>query len=396
MVKATAIDPSRLDADGVYRKEGPARVFVSETSAIAAIKEGRIRPGDVLVLTGIGPMGTGMEETYQVTGALKHLPFGNEVALLTDARFSGVSTGACIGHIGPEGLAGGPIGKVRDGDLIRIHIGRDEGSVDLVGEGERRFTAEEGAAVLASRTTRGDLAAARPAARGHAPLGRAAARRRRDVERMRVRRGPDRRGPRGGPGGAGEARGLSPGQRAGDAARPTRGRARRSRPRPRSTATAATRPSRAVAPDTTSAAATARVGTAGQAWSGTRPRSRRPARTRSARALVPNCISTAMLDRAKSSPSSPRLTIVATTTQVTATARIGTPFGDVLSRSNSVRLARGKGGQVAGRRDHHPEGDAEGRDAGPHGDEPREACSRRPPRPFPRAEPPRTRARAAP
>ena len=159
MVKATAIDPSRLDENGVLRMEGPARVFVSERSAMAAIKEGRIRPGDVLVLTGIGPMGTGMEETYQVTGALKQLPFGREVALLTDARFSGVSTGACIGHIGPEGLAGGPIGKVRDGDLIRIHIGRDEGSVDLVGEGDRRFTAEEGASVLASRTTRSDLAA---------------------------------------------------------------------------------------------------------------------------------------------------------------------------------------------------------------------------------------------
>jgi putative YjhG/YagF family dehydratase len=159
VVKATAIDSSRLDEGGVYRMEGPARVFVSEKGAMAAIKEGRIRPGDVLVLTGIGPMGTGMEETYQVTGALKQLPFGREVALLTDARFSGVSTGACIGHIGPEGLAGGPIGKVRDGDLIRIHIGRDEGSVDLVGEEGRRFTALEGAAVLASRTTRGDLAA---------------------------------------------------------------------------------------------------------------------------------------------------------------------------------------------------------------------------------------------
>ena len=132
-MKATAIDPSVVDADGVYRKEGPARVFVSEKDAMAAIKEGRISAGDVLVLTGIGPMGTGMEETYQVTGALKHLPFGKHVALLTDARFSGVSTGACIGHIGPEGLAGGPIGKVLDGDLIRIHIDRNrlEGSIDL-------------------------------------------------------------------------------------------------------------------------------------------------------------------------------------------------------------------------------------------------------------------------
>ena len=159
VVKATAIDPSVVDADGVYRKEGPARVFVSEKDAMTAIKAGRIKAGDVLVLTGIGPMGTGMEETYQVTGALKHLPFGKQVALLTDARFSGLSTGACIGHIGPEGLAGGPIGKVLDRDIIRIHIDRNrhEASVDLVGEGERRFTPEEGAKVLASRSTRNDL-----------------------------------------------------------------------------------------------------------------------------------------------------------------------------------------------------------------------------------------------
>lgn len=160
VVKATAIDPSVVDADGVYRKEGPARVFVSEKDAMTAIKEGRIKAGDVLVLTGIGPMGTGMEETYQVTGALKHLPFGKHVALLTDARFSGLSTGACIGHIGPEGLAGGPIGKVLDGDIVRIHIDRNRGeaSVDLIGEGERRFTPEEGTQILARRAMRKDLA----------------------------------------------------------------------------------------------------------------------------------------------------------------------------------------------------------------------------------------------
>src|SRR5204863_7205950 len=130
VVKATATDPTLFNADGVYTHEGPARVFVDEKHAIAAIKEDNIQAGDVLVLTGIGPMGTGMEETYQVTGALKYLPRGKEIALLTDARFSGVSTGACIGHIGPEGLAGGPIGKVLDGDLIRIHIDRQriEGS----------------------------------------------------------------------------------------------------------------------------------------------------------------------------------------------------------------------------------------------------------------------------
>jgi putative YjhG/YagF family dehydratase len=160
VVKATAIDPAAIGADGVYRCEGPARVFVGENQAIAAIKAGRIKAGDVMVLAGIGPMGTGMEETYQVTGALKHLPFGKHVALLTDARFSGVSTGACIGHIGPEGLAGGPIGKIRDGDVIRVEIdGREmTGTVDLVGEAGRTFTPEEGVAVLWARSTRSDLA----------------------------------------------------------------------------------------------------------------------------------------------------------------------------------------------------------------------------------------------
>ncbi len=161
VVKSTAIDPSIVDPDGVYRKEGPARVFVSERAAVEAIKQGRVAAGDVVVLTGVGPMGTGMEETYQVTGALKHLPSGKHVALLTDARFSGVSTGACIGHIGPEGLAGGPIGKVLDGDLIRIVIDRQrvEGTVDLMGDGRERFTAEQGVMVLAQRQPRPDLAA---------------------------------------------------------------------------------------------------------------------------------------------------------------------------------------------------------------------------------------------
>jgi putative YjhG/YagF family dehydratase len=160
VVKATAIDPSVVDADGVYRKEGPARVFVTEEDAMAAIKAGTIKAGDVMVLAGIGPMGTGMEETYQVTGALKHLPYGKQVALLTDARFSGLSTGACLGHISPEGLAGGPIGRLRDGDIIRIVIDRNRnvGSVDFIGEDDRRFTPEEGANILESRTIRSDLA----------------------------------------------------------------------------------------------------------------------------------------------------------------------------------------------------------------------------------------------
>ncbi|MBI5772999.1 MAG: YjhG/YagF family D-xylonate dehydratase [Verrucomicrobia bacterium] len=160
VIKSTAIDASVVDADGVYRKEGPARVFGSERAAITAIKRGEIKAGDVVVLAGCGPLGTGMEETYQLTSALKHLPFGKHVALLTDARFSGVSTGACVGHIGPEALAGGPVGKLRDGDIIRIVIDRNrgEGTVDFIGEGAKMFSPEEGAKILAQRRTRADLA----------------------------------------------------------------------------------------------------------------------------------------------------------------------------------------------------------------------------------------------
>ncbi len=160
VMKSTAIDPSVLDADGAYRKEGPARVFAHEKDAIAALKKNQIQAGDVVVLMGCGPLGTGMEETYQLTSALKFLPFGKHVALLTDARFSGVSTGACIGHVGPEALAGGPIGKIRDGDWIRIVIDRSklEGSVDFIGEGERRFSPVEGAQILARRAPHPALA----------------------------------------------------------------------------------------------------------------------------------------------------------------------------------------------------------------------------------------------
>ncbi len=160
VIKSTAIDPTVVDADGVYRKEAPAKVFVTERAAMAAIKEGRIQSGDVLVLMGCGPLGTGMEETYQLTSALKHLPFGKHVALVTDARFSGVSTGACLGHVGPEALAGGPIGKLRDGDRIRIVIdrGRLEGSLDFVGEGDRRFNPEVGSAILSARPSHPQLA----------------------------------------------------------------------------------------------------------------------------------------------------------------------------------------------------------------------------------------------
>src|SRR6267142_495933 len=163
VIKSTAIDPSVVDADGVYRKVGPARVFVRERDAIAAIKSQgpeRLKAGDVMVLICRGPLGAGMEEIYQITAALRHLTWGKHVTVVTDARFSGVSTGACIGHVGPEALAGGPIGRVRDGDQIEVLIDRNrlEGSVNLVGEGTRRFDAAEGARVLAARPPRPDLA----------------------------------------------------------------------------------------------------------------------------------------------------------------------------------------------------------------------------------------------
>lgn len=167
VIKATAIDPAVVDPDGIYRKTGPARIFTRERDAIAAIKGQTaepLKPGDVLVLIGRGPLGSGMEETYQITSALKFLKWGREVAVVTDARFSGVSTGACIGHVGPEALAGGPIGKLKGGDLVQIIIDRNQltGSVDLVGEnlpgGPRRFSPAEGERVLAARPLREGLA----------------------------------------------------------------------------------------------------------------------------------------------------------------------------------------------------------------------------------------------
>jgi xylonate dehydratase len=160
VIKSTAIDSSVIDSDGVYRMVGPAKVFTTERAAMAAIKGRRIQSGDVVVLICRGPMGSGMEETYQITSALKHLDFGKHVAVITDARFSGVSTGACIGHVGPEALAGGPIGKVLDGDLIEIVIDcrRLEGSVDLVGADGKRVGPSEGERILKERRPRPDLA----------------------------------------------------------------------------------------------------------------------------------------------------------------------------------------------------------------------------------------------
>ncbi len=164
VIKSTAIDPAVVDADGVYRKRGPAKVFTTEKAAVAALKgqgSKAVVAGDVLVLCCRGPMGSGMEETYQVTSALKFLPWGKHVAVLTDARFSGVSTGACVGHITPEALAGGPIGKLLDGDILDIAVDRVNlhGTIDLVGDATGVRGEAWGTAELARRGPRPDLKA---------------------------------------------------------------------------------------------------------------------------------------------------------------------------------------------------------------------------------------------
>jgi putative YjhG/YagF family dehydratase len=159
VIKSTAIDPSLVDEKNIYRHIGPAKVFISEADAIQAIKAGEVAHGDVVVLICGGPAGAGMQEIYQITAALKQLPHCKHVAVLTDARFSGVSTGACIGHISPEALAGGPIGKVQDGDKIEIVIDREtlSGSLNLVGDADEIFGAERGSRSLAGRKSRADL-----------------------------------------------------------------------------------------------------------------------------------------------------------------------------------------------------------------------------------------------
>jgi len=164
VIKATAMDPSVVGDDQVYRHRGPARVFVDERDAIRAVKgvgtDRPIRAGDVIVLMGNGPSGTGMQETAQITTALKYLPWGKHVALLTDGRFSGFSSGACVGHIGPEALHGGPIGRVRDDDLIEIVIDRGTltGSVNLVGSAGQPLDARACVALLEQRAPHPALA----------------------------------------------------------------------------------------------------------------------------------------------------------------------------------------------------------------------------------------------
>ena len=138
VVKSTSISPDLFLDNGIYSHEGNARVFVDEGSAIAAVKStgnDRILPGEVIVLLGRGPIGAGMPETAQITSALKYTSALSRNVLITDGRFSGFSSGPCIGHVGPEALAGGPLARLRDGDSVRIEIHKDkcEGTIDYVG-----------------------------------------------------------------------------------------------------------------------------------------------------------------------------------------------------------------------------------------------------------------------
>jgi dihydroxy-acid dehydratase len=103
--------------------EGTARVFDGEQGAMDAVTEGTLKPGDVVVIRYEGPRGgPGMREMLAVTGAIKGAGLGKDVLLLTDGRFSGGTTGLCVGHVAPEAVDGGPIAFVRDGDRVRLDV----------------------------------------------------------------------------------------------------------------------------------------------------------------------------------------------------------------------------------------------------------------------------------
>lgn len=138
----------------------PCRTFTNESSAINAVKEGTVRPGEVIVIMCRGPLGAGMPETYEVTAALKGIAELSDCALITDARFSGVTTGPCFGHVSPEALApNSNLGKLRDGDMVEIFLDtkRLQGSLNLVGENGVAISAEHGDHILAQRAKREDL-----------------------------------------------------------------------------------------------------------------------------------------------------------------------------------------------------------------------------------------------
>lgn len=136
--------------------EGPARVFDGEDGAMAAILGGEIQPGTVIVIRYEGPKGgPGMREMLAITGALKGAGRGGDCALVTDGRFSGGTWGFCIGHVAPEAVDGGPIGLVRDGDVIRVNVA--DHSLDLVVDDDELARRRQDWAPLAPRYTTGAL-----------------------------------------------------------------------------------------------------------------------------------------------------------------------------------------------------------------------------------------------
>ncbi|QZQ54272.1 dihydroxy-acid dehydratase [Curtobacterium sp. TC1] len=137
--------------------EGPARVFDRERAAMDALTEGKIQKGDVVVIRYEGPKGgPGMREMLAITAAIKGAGLGKDVLLLTDGRFSGGTTGLCIGHIAPEAVDAGPVAFVRDGDRIRVDIAAR--SLDLLVEPTELEARRDGWAPLPPRYTRGVLA----------------------------------------------------------------------------------------------------------------------------------------------------------------------------------------------------------------------------------------------
>jgi dihydroxy-acid dehydratase len=136
--------------------EGPARVFEREAAAMEALTKGEIKAGDVVVIRYEGPKGgPGMREMLAITGAIKGAGLGKDVLLLTDGRFSGGTTGLCIGHIAPEATEGGPISLVRDGDLIRVDVAAR--SLDLLVDEQELAARKQQWQPLPPRYTRGVL-----------------------------------------------------------------------------------------------------------------------------------------------------------------------------------------------------------------------------------------------
>jgi dihydroxy-acid dehydratase len=136
---------------------GPAKVFEREAAAMEALTKGDIKAGDVVVIRYEGPKGgPGMREMLALTGAIKGAGLGKDVLLLTDGRFSGGTTGLCIGHIAPEAADGGPIALVRDGDLIRVDIAAR--SLELLVDAQELETRRKAWTPLPPRYTRGVLA----------------------------------------------------------------------------------------------------------------------------------------------------------------------------------------------------------------------------------------------